>query len=41
MAIKRDSRGTLRDYGRESEGELLSVFSSLFDGSKISRRING
>lgn len=35
MTLKRDARGTLRDYERESEGELLSVFSSLFNSSKI------
>ena len=35
MALRRDARGTLRDYGRELEGELLSVFSSFFDGFEV------
>lgn len=35
MTEKRDARGTLRDYERELEGELLPVFSSLFDSFKI------
>lgn len=35
MTIKRDARGTLRDYARESEGELLSVFPSFFNSPKV------
>lgn len=35
MALRRDARGTLRDYGRELEGEFLSVFSSFFDGFEV------
>jgi len=41
MTLKRDARGTLRDYTRELERKLLSVFSSFFNSSKVSRRING
>lgn len=36
MSLRRDARGTLRDYGRELEGKLLSVFSSLFQSFEIS-----
>lgn len=35
MTLKRDARGTLRDYKRESEGEFLSVFPSFFNSSKV------
>lgn len=35
MTIKRDARGTLRDYARELEGELLSIFLSLFKSFEI------
>ena len=35
MTEKRDARGTLRDYERELEGELLSVFFSFFQGFEI------
>lgn len=35
MTEKRDARGTLRDYARESERELLSICSSFFKGFKV------
>lgn len=35
MTLKRDARGTLRDYERELEGELLSVFLGLFKSFEI------
>lgn len=35
MTLKRDARGTLRDYERELEGELLSIFLSLFKSFEI------
>lgn len=35
MTEKRDARGTLRDYERELEGELLSVFLGLFKSFEI------
>lgn len=35
MDLRRDARGTLRDYSRESEREPLPVFSSLFQCFKI------
>ena len=41
MTLKRDARGTLRDYGRELEWELLSISLSLFKSYKVSRRNNG
>ena len=35
MSLRRDARGTLRDYERELEGELLSIFLSLFKSFEI------
>lgn len=35
MTVKRDARGTLRDYERELERECLPIFSSLFDSFEI------
>ena len=35
MTEKRDARGTLRDYERELEGELLSISLSLFKSFEI------
>lgn len=35
MTIKRDARGTLRDYSRESEGEFLSILFGLFKGLEV------
>ncbi len=35
MTLKRDARGTLRDYARELEGKGFSIFSSFFSSSEV------
>lgn len=35
MTLKRDARGTLRDYERESEGESLSIFLGFFKSFEV------